>query len=280
MRRAGPPADLKGPQRLLIGPREVGRRPAPAAHPDRHRGGAEFPDHGLVQGRRPRAAREHQHGHVVPAGQQGRHPQARDRPADRLGDRLVGGPARPPHGREVVHAVQIVADGGAGVRALLVGAVDQVVHQFPPQPQLHVGQAALMGQLLGEHGTRLVEGESVPPPGTVLGTHQGEGAQHLAAVPGHGDQPLAHPYRPHPTRRLLEEVLVLRRVRFRVRLGSPRTLPGSPRSPRRPSRRRRPSPGASTRPRSTASTCCSPCSNSRRACSRGSVTRRAPTPRP
>jgi len=115
---------------------------------------------------------------------------------------------------------------GTQVGTLVIGAGEQVLHQFPADPQLGVGQSAQPGQLDGEDGGAVLDRHHVRAARPAVRVDQGEQAGHAGAGRGQGDHAIAVTHRPARRHQAAEQLRPLVRRRLRVRVGLAGACPG------------------------------------------------------
>jgi hypothetical protein len=99
--------------------------------------------------------------------------------------------------RHLVRPAQVIPERlGPPVRALVVGAGQQVVHQLAADPQLGVGHAAQPGQLHGQHGGAVLQRHHVGGARAVSRVDQRQQPEHAGTRRGQRDDPVAVPDRP------------------------------------------------------------------------------------
>lgn len=212
---------------LVEGARDVGHRLAQAADAHRATRGAHFVGERLVQTRVARLAPDHEHRHVPSPGQQRPQAQRLRGTSHRSQEAVVGGRRPPLRDRDVVRSVQVVADGlGPGVRAAVVGAGEQVVHEFPAQPQLGLRQTAAVGQFQRQCRARVFEGEHVGPARRAVGVDERDDAEYLTVMAGQSDEASLVADRAQLAHRVMHELLAPERIGLGVGLGRHRPLLG------------------------------------------------------
>ena len=208
-------------------PRQLGRAGAGAAHADAALAAAQV-GHDHVAQLRPAglAGRDHRDVTGDHPGQPGQ-PGLAQRPADRGLQRVLAAEAALALDQHhPVRAAQVVVERlRPRLRALVVGAGQQVVHQVAAQPQLGVGDAAQPGQLHRQHGRAVLQRHQVGAVGLAAGVDEGEHPDHVRPRRGHEHEPFPVPDRLAVAQQPPQQLLALGEGLVRVRVRQARARP-------------------------------------------------------